>query len=147
MGRPFPASFPGTSLSRFTLVSCLVSRYRSRWLPFFLVRDVPVELEARVEDPLGAANIVRALRDLGATAAVLLCNPVPEDLAMDRRVVAAASEACVELAAREGVQGKALTPYLLSCLAERTGGRSLEANLALLEANARLAGEVAAAAT
>jgi len=138
---------PVATVERLEELGVALVGYRSRWLPFFLVRDVPVELEARVEDPLGAANIVRALRDLGATAAVLLCNPVPEDLAMDRRVVAAASEACVELAAREGVQGKALTPYLLSCLAERTGGRSLEANLALLEANARLAGEVAAAAT
>jgi pseudouridine-5'-phosphate glycosidase len=38
-----------------------------------------------------------------------------------------------------------VTPFLLSCLAERTGGRSLEANLSLLESNARLAGEVASA--
>jgi pseudouridine-5'-phosphate glycosidase len=44
------------------------------------------------------------------------------------------------------VRGKALTPFLLSCVAERTAGASLEANLALLESNARLAGEVAAAA-
>jgi pseudouridine-5'-phosphate glycosidase len=40
-----------------------------------------------------------------------------------------------------------VTPYLLSCLSERTDGESLEANLALLESNARLAGEVAAAAS
>ena len=39
-----------------------------------------------------------------------------------------------------------MTPFLLGCLAERTAGASLEANLALLEANARLAGEVAVAA-
>jgi pseudouridine-5'-phosphate glycosidase len=44
------------------------------------------------------------------------------------------------------VRGKAVTPFLLSCLAERTGGVSLEANLALLESNARLAGEIVVAA-
>jgi pseudouridine-5'-phosphate glycosidase len=43
------------------------------------------------------------------------------------------------------VRGKALTPFLLSCLAEETGGASLEANLALLESNASLAAGVAAA--
>jgi pseudouridine-5'-phosphate glycosidase len=43
------------------------------------------------------------------------------------------------------VSGKARTPYLLSALAELTGGRSLEANLALLEDNARVAAEVAVA--
>jgi len=43
------------------------------------------------------------------------------------------------------VGGKARTPFLLSALAELTGGRSLEANLALLEDNARVAAEVAVA--
>ena len=44
-----------------------------------------------------------------------------------------------------GVTGKAVTPFLLRALAEETGGRSLEANLVLLEDNARLAAEVALA--
>ncbi|HZD18530.1 MAG TPA: pseudouridine-5'-phosphate glycosidase, partial [Actinomycetota bacterium] len=119
--------------------------YRCRRLPFFLSREAPVALESRVDDALAAANLARAVGDVGAEAAVLLCNPIPEDHAMEPGVVAAAVRACSDLAEREGVRGKALTPYLLSCLAERTGGRSLESNLALLEANARLAGEVAAA--
>ena len=40
---------------------------------------------------------------------------------------------------------KQIRIILLSCLAERTGGRSLRANLALLESNAGLAAEVASA--
>jgi pseudouridine-5'-phosphate glycosidase len=76
---------------------------------------------------------------------VLLCNPVPEAFAMDPATVEEAVRACERIADREGVRGKALTPYLLACLSERTDGESLEANLALLESNARLAGEVAAA--
>ena len=66
---------------------------------------------------------------------------------MDAGVVEEAVRACERIAEREGVRGKAVTPYLLSCLSERTDGESLEANLALLESNARLAGEVAAAAS
>lgn len=46
-------------------------------------------------------------------------------------------------AEEEGVHGKALTPFLLGCLSEHTGGASLEANLALLESNALLAAELA----
>jgi pseudouridine-5'-phosphate glycosidase len=65
---------------------------------------------------------------------------------MDAAAVAEAVRDCERVAAREGVRGKALTPFLLSCLSEHTGGASLEANLALLESNARLAGEVAVAA-
>lgn len=138
---------PVATAERLEELGVAIVGYRVRRLPFFLVREAPVELESHVEDPAAAASIVRALRDLEAEAAVLLCNPVPEELAMDPRVVAAATRACGELAGREGVRGKALTPYLLSCLAERTAGRSLEVNLALLESNARLAGEVAVAAT
>jgi pseudouridine-5'-phosphate glycosidase len=44
-----------------------------------------------------------------------------------------------------GVTGKAVTPFLLAALAEETAGRSLEANLALLEGNARVAAEIAVA--
>jgi pseudouridine-5'-phosphate glycosidase len=66
---------------------------------------------------------------------------------MDAAAVAAAVRSCEEAATREGVRGKAVTPFLLSCVAERTGGASLETNLALLESNARLAGEVAVAAS
>jgi pseudouridine-5'-phosphate glycosidase len=114
-------------------------------LPFFLAREAPVDLDDRVDEPVEAARIARALGELDATAAVLLCNPIPEGFAMDAGVVEDAVRACERIAEREGVRGKAVTPFLLSCLSERTDGESLEANLALLESNARLAGEVAAA--
>jgi pseudouridine-5'-phosphate glycosidase len=65
---------------------------------------------------------------------------------MNAAEVAEAVRDCEDAAARDGVRGKALTPYLLSRLAERTEGASLRANLALLESNARLAAEVAVAA-
>jgi pseudouridine-5'-phosphate glycosidase len=116
-------------------------------LPFFLAREAPVDLEDRVDEPAEAARIALALGELDAAAAVLLCNPIPEKFAMDAAVVEEAVRACERIAEREGVRGKAVTPYLLSCLSERTDGESLEANLALLESNARLAGEVAAAAS
>ena len=119
--------------------------YDCRRLPFFLAREVPIDLDDRVDDPAQAARLVWALEDLDARAAVLLCNPVPEAFAMDPAVVEEAVRACERIAEREGVRGKAVTPYLLACLSERTDGESLEANLALLESNARLAGEVAVA--
>ena len=66
-------------------------------------------------------------------------QPVPEAFAMDPATVEEAVRACERIADREGVRGKAVTPYLLACLSERTDGESLEANLALLESNARRA--------
>lgn len=136
---------PAATAERLEELGVSVVGYRCRRLPFFLAVEAAVDLDDRVDDVGQAARLVWALEDLDAGAAVLLCNPVPERFAMDREVVEEAVRACERIAEREGVRGKAVTPYLLSCLSERTDGESLEANLALLESNARLAGEVAAA--
>jgi pseudouridine-5'-phosphate glycosidase len=114
-------------------------------LPFFLVREIDLPLEHRVDSPEEAASAARARRDLRVESSLLVCNPVPPEHALDRETVAVAVRACIARAESEGITGKAVTPYLLSCLSERTGGASLEANLALLEANAGLAGAIAAA--
>jgi pseudouridylate synthase len=116
-------------------------------LPFFLAREAPVELEHRVDAPDAAASMLRASLDLGVRSTLLLCNPVPAASAMDADEVAAAAHEAELLADRAGAHGKARTPFLLSALAELTGGRSLETNLALLEDNARVAAEIAVAAS
>ncbi|MFB3737701.1 MAG: pseudouridine-5'-phosphate glycosidase [Candidatus Velamenicoccus archaeovorus] len=136
---------PVATAERLEELGVAVVGYRCDRLPFFLAREAPVDLEHRADDPAGAAALVRAQRELGTGSAVVLANPVPADAAMDPVVVADAVRACQERAGREGVGGKALTPFLLGCLAERTGGASLEANLALLASNAALAAEVAVA--
>jgi pseudouridine-5'-phosphate glycosidase len=60
--------------------------------------------------------------------------------------VASATREAESRADAQGVHGKERTPFLLAALADITGGRSLEANLALLEDNARVAAEIARAA-
>jgi pseudouridine-5'-phosphate glycosidase len=115
-------------------------------LPWFLAREAPgVDLEHRVDTPAEAAVLARVTRDLRVEAATLLCNAVPAAAAMEPGEVARVSAQAEARAEGAGVSGKGRTPYLLAALAELTGGRSLEANLALLEDNARVAGEVAAA--
>ena len=113
-------------------------------LPFFLARETSVELEHRADTPDEAAAMVRAATDLGVATTILLCNPVPGADAMDADEVAAAVAEAEARAERAGVHGKERTPFLLTALAEITGGRSLRANLSLLEDNARVAGLVAA---
>lgn len=137
---------PVATAERLEELGVGVVGYRCERLPFFLAPTSDVELDQRVEDPVGAARLVHALWRLEASSGVLLCNPIPADHAMDPDEIAAAVRGCEADAAGRRIRGKAVTPFLLGCLAERTGGRSLEANLALLESNARLAGEVAVAA-
>jgi pseudouridine-5'-phosphate glycosidase len=137
---------PATTAERLEELGVLVAGYRCDRLPFFVATAADVELEHRVEDAAAAAELLAAARRLETGSAVLLCNPVPADRALDAGEVAAAVRACEESAGRDAVRGKDVTPFLLGCLAERTAGASVEANLALLEANARLAAEVALSA-
>jgi pseudouridine-5'-phosphate glycosidase len=111
-------------------------------LPFFLAREAPVTVAHRVDTPEEAAAILGAAIALDTRSTVVVCNPIPHELAMDADEVAAAARRCEERAEHQGVRGRDLTPFLLSCLAEATEGRSLEANLALLESNAALAGAI-----
>ncbi len=136
---------PAATAERLEELGVALVGYGVDRLPFFLARDAGVDLEHRADTPQEVAAIGRSLTHLGARSALVVCNPVPEPLAMDAAEVAAAARGCEERAVREGITGKALTPFLLSCLAAATGGRSLRSNLGLLEDNARLAGEIAAA--
>lgn len=136
---------PTATAEKLEELGVAIAGYAVDRLPFFLAREAPVELEHRVDSPAEAASMLDAALALGTGSTVLVCNPVPSAIAMDADEVAGAALEAERLADEHGVSGKARTPYLLSTLAELTGGRSLEANLALLEDNARVAAEIAVA--
>jgi pseudouridylate synthase len=134
---------PAATLERLEELGVGVMGHGTDRLPFFVVRDSGLPLEHRADDAAGIAAAAVARRDLGIRSALVACNPCPEDAALPGDEVAGAVAGCADRARAEGISGKALTPFLLACLAEETGGRSLEANLALLEDNAALAARVA----
>ena len=113
-------------------------------LPAFYSDGSGVPLEHRVEDARSAARVLRIHWDvLGRGEGVLVFVPPPAPVA--REVVEAAIAAALEEARERGIRGKAVTPFLLEAVARATHGRAREANLALLERNAAVAGEIAAA--
>jgi pseudouridylate synthase len=123
----------------------LVVGYGTDELPAFYARQSGIPVDVRVDDAAGAAGLWRAHRTLDAPGAVLLCVPPPEAEAIPAAEVEAAISGALRSAETEGVRGKAVTPFLLRAVAEATGGRSLEANVALLRNNARVAAAVAVA--
>jgi pseudouridine-5'-phosphate glycosidase len=70
---------------------------------------------------------------------------VPPPIALPREEIEAALLPALREAAARKLPGKEITPFLLSALSKATGGRTQEANLALLEANAAAAAEVSVA--
>jgi pseudouridine-5'-phosphate glycosidase len=121
----------------------LVLGYGTDELPAFYTRKSGVPLDHRVDSPAEAAAVCAARWALGQ-AGVLVANPIPADAELDAERIGAAVSAALERAEREGVRGKALTPFLLAELATTTGGEAVRANRALALANAKLAAEIAA---
>ena len=117
--------------------------YRTAELPGFFTVGSGIPLPARVETAAEVAAVYRAHRALGREQAVLLVQSPPAALALSQAEVDHAVSAALERARREGIRGGAVTPYLLAEMERVTGGRSLGANLALLERNAALAAEIA----
>lgn len=118
--------------------------WRTAEMPAFYSDASGVPLEHRVEDAAAAARVLRLHWDgLGRAEGVLLVVPPPEPVS--REVIEAAIAAALEDARARAVRGKAVTPFLLDAVARATHGRTRRANLALLERNASVAAEVAAA--
>ena len=134
---------PAATMERIEELGIGVMGYRCDRLPFFLVEEVNIPVEHRAAGPSEAAAASRARRELGVVSTLLICNPIPAERALDPGEVSVAVQACMAQAEADGIRGKEVTPFLLSCLAERTGGASLEANLALLESNAGVAADIA----
>lgn len=112
-------------------------------LPAFLSRTSGLALEHRVDGVHEAAALARTHLAF-AHSALLFTLPPPEHAALDADDVETAIREALGLAQEAGVRGKALTPWLLHHVALRTAGRTLGANLALLENNARFAAALAA---
>ncbi len=120
--------------------------FGSSEFPAFYADRSGLTLEHRADTPELAAEALHAQRDrLGLKQAILLTVPPPPEVALDRDEVDRALVAAEAEATRQGVTGKAVTPFLLSRLVEATGGRTLRANVALLAKNARVAAEIAVA--
>jgi pseudouridine-5'-phosphate glycosidase len=111
--------------------------FRTDELPLFYSALGGPAVPARVESPEEAAEIARTHWEL-RSGGLLLARPPDESLDDVEPLI----ELALADAARRGVTGQALTPYVLSYLHERSGGRTQTANRDLVAANAGLAGEV-----
>lgn len=121
--------------------------YGTAEFPAFYSRNSGLAVSVRVDTPEEVVAIVRAHRRLGLSAAILVGAPVPAHAEIPAGRLQAVIAQAQDEAAAQGVTGHDLTPFLLARLAELTGGASVQANIALLENNARVAAEIAAALT
>ena len=119
--------------------------YQCDELPAFYSRAGGLRVDVRADDADAVANIFRAQRDLGIESALLLGVPVPAKFEVPAEELQQVLTTALEDAEWKGISGPELTPFLLRQMAERSGGTTLRANIALLENNARVAAMIASA--
>ena len=119
--------------------------YGTDEFPAFWSRSSGLPAPIRLDTPGEIARFVRARRDLGLSGGVLVANPIPAADEIPASDMRPAIEAAYADSVAAGITGKAVTPYLLDAILKKTAGRSLIANIALIENNARLAAEIAVA--
>lgn len=136
------------TLQRLETLGVAVAGYGTDRFPGFYLSDSGHPVDWTLDTPEQVADVMRAQDALDAPhSALIVANPVPEaeqlDPGLHARVLADALRACAD----QGVTGQAVTPFLLDYLVRHTEGASLDANLAAVRGNVRLAARIAAAWT
>ena len=133
------------TMERLESLGVPVIGWRTAELPGFFTTTTGIPLASSVETAEEIARLFRIHEAIGRPGSIVIVQPPPAEHALPRDDVERAIETALGQARHAGVRGAALTPHLLAAVDRATGGRSLAANLALLERNASLAAEIAVA--
>ena len=111
--------------------------------PAFFTRESGLNADFQLDSAAELADFIRTKWQLGLNGGVVVANPVPQADAMPKTEIDAMTEQALREAEAQGVNGKAVTPFLLARIKQLTGGRSLDTNIALVKNNARLGAALA----
>ncbi len=134
----------GLTLERLETLGVPVVVNGSDEFPSFYSRTSGHPAPRRLDGPAEIARHLHATwQQLGLTTGVSIANPIPEADEIPATEIATHIEAALADLEAQGIDGQDVTPFLLKTVVERTGGRSLVANLALVRNNAATAAAIA----
>ncbi|SIR45798.1 pseudouridine-5'-phosphate glycosidase [Micromonospora avicenniae] len=137
----------GATLERLETLGVSVIGYRTRRFPGFYLTDGGFDLDWSVDSPEQVADVLaaRTQQDLHR-GGLVVANPLPVDEQLDPAMHDRTLAEGLALLERDGVTGKAVTPYLLAHFHSATEGASLTVNVRIILRNADLAARIAVAA-
>jgi pseudouridine-5'-phosphate glycosidase len=112
-------------------------------LPAFYSSKSGLAVDEKVETAREVAEIARTRDALKMQSAILLTVPVPREFEIEIGELENILGESLRLADKQNISGKEITPFLLAQMSEKSAGKTLAANIALLENNARIAAQVA----
>lgn len=133
----------GRSLEYLETKGVPVAGFQTDTLPAFYTRESGYPVDYRVESAAEVAAAITAKKGMALGGGMVIAVPIPEEHALDSIEMDGVIEDALSEMSQLGITGKETTPFLLGRIAEKTGGRSLEANIQLVINNARVAAEIA----
>ena len=116
--------------------------YKTEKLPAFYTAHSGLKVDYKLEDAKEAALTMYEKEKNNLQGGILICNPIPEEYSMDKKVIDDAIEKALKMMTEQGIKGKETTPFLLKTIVELTGGDSLESNIKLVLNNAAVGSEI-----
>lgn len=117
--------------------------YQTDVLPAFYSRTSPFRVDYRLDSAKEIAQFLETKWKLGLNGGVVIANPVPKEEELEESYITAIIEQALKEAEKQHITGKSVTPFLLDRVKTLTGGKSLQANIALVKNNAALAADLA----
>ena len=117
--------------------------YKTSELPAFYSSESGFDVDYKIDSALEIAEILKTKWNLLIDGGVLVANPIPIAFELETSVMDEAIRQAIIDADNENITGKEITPYLLSKVNEITQGKSLDANIKLIQNNAALAAKIA----
>ena len=113
--------------------------------PAFYSRFSGFKVPMRLDTPIEIAAMMKAKWKMNLKGGIVVANPIPADAEIPAAEIEPVIQVALKQAQAQGIKGKDTTPFLLKAIAEATYGKSLMANIALVENNAKLAAQIAKA--
>jgi pseudouridylate synthase len=118
--------------------------YGTETFPAFYSSTSPFKVNYRIDTPEEIAKLIATKWELGLNGGLIIANPIPKEEELEESYINSIIEEALKEAEEKQIAGKAVTPFLLDKVKTLTGGKSLEANIALVKNNAILAAKIAA---
>ncbi|MGC8575105.1 pseudouridine-5'-phosphate glycosidase [Caldisericum sp.] len=115
----------------------LVLGYKTDEFPTFYSRKSGIKIDPT--DEFEVSKILRAKKLFNIKGAILVANPIPEEFEIDYNTMEIWINEALDEMKKMGLKGKSVTPFILSKIVELSKGKSLQANIALIKDNARVA--------
>lgn len=133
----------GLTLEYLETCGVPVIGYGTEEFPAFYTRRSGLPVDCRLDTAQAVAKLLKCKWEMGLRGGVVVANPVPEIHQLDPGIMQRAIDEALIEAERQGVRGKAITPFLLAKMEQLTAGKSLDTNIELVLNNARLAAAIA----